>query len=105
MDETALWREATKYLWTVVAAVGAWLFNKQEARIKSLEDNMYTKNAARDRREEVDKTLEDRRQDVISLHSKIDDKTEKLTDKVDMLTRDINQNFSDLKDMLIKRGM
>ena len=103
MDETALWREATKYLWTVVAGVGAWLYNKQESRLKSLEDNIYTKSAARERREEVDKTLEDRRQDVIALHTKIDSRAEKLDDKIDQMKDDMNRNFSDLKDLLLRR--
>ncbi len=103
MDETTVLREATKYLWTVVAGVGAWLFNKQESRIKALEDSNYSKTAAKERRDEVDKALEDRRQDVIALHFKIDARAEKLDDKIDELTKDINRNFSDLKDMLFRR--
>ena len=83
MDETAFFKEIAKYLWGVLVPAGWWIFNKQDKRIDNVEATMYTKNAAKDRREEVDKILEDRRQDVIALHSKIDFRSEKLDDKLD----------------------
>lgn len=102
MDEITFWKGAAQYLWAAVAGVGAWFLNKQDGRIKSLEDSMYSKTAAKERREEVDKHLEDRRQDVISLHSKIDSRSEKLDDKIDAMSKEMNQGFSDIKDLFLK---
>jgi hypothetical protein len=109
MDETLLWKEAAKWLWGGIVAVGVflgsigkWFLGRQEARIKALEDTAYTKSAAKERREEVDKHLEYRRQDVISLHAKIDSRSEKLDDKIDAMAKEMNQGFSDIKNLFIK---
>jgi hypothetical protein len=109
MDETLLWKEAAKWLWggivgvgVFLGSIGKWFLGRQEARIKALEDTAYTKSAAKERREEVDKSLEDRRQDVIALHAKIDSRSEKLDEKIDSMQRDMHQGFNDIKNLFIQ---
>ena len=77
------WREIAKYLWGILVPAAGWIFHKQDKRITDLEASIYTKNAAAERRAEIDKKLEDRRQDVIALHAKIDDRTDHISGKLD----------------------
>jgi hypothetical protein len=103
MDDSTLWREATKYLWGLLVPAAAWIFNKQDKRISMLEENHYSKGSAKERREEVDKHLEARRQDVIALHTKIDDRAERLDDKIDKMNSSMHDGFSEIKTLLIER--
>lgn len=102
MDETNLLREAVKYLWGLLVPAGLYIWNNQDKRIKNVEDKMYTKEDAKERREAVDETLEARRQDVIALHEKIDHRASKLDDKMDKLVHDMHTGFSEIKNLLIR---
>jgi len=103
MDDPGMWKEAAKWLWGVLVPVGAYIWNKQDKRIDAMEQKMYSKEDARERRESVDETLEARRQDVIALHNKIDARAEKLDDKIDHVLVQMNAGFSDIKDLLLRR--
>lgn len=103
MDDTVLWKEAAKWLWTVFMAAGAWIFNKQDSRIKNLEDSMYTKSSAKERQGEIDKVLEDRRQDVIQLHAKIEKESDKTDDRFDKLSSAMHAGFSEIKTILLNK--
>jgi len=101
MDETSTLRWLVEHLWVLLGPIVGWVWNKQDARINHLEDSMYTQEDARERRDSVDKALEDRRQDVIQLHTKIDSRAERLNDKMDKLAHDMNEGSGSIRDLLI----
>ena len=107
MDE---WRELAKYLWVAILGLIKILWDKQEERFKkgeskmsAIEAAMYTKEDAGERRDVVDATLEARRQDVISLHAKIDKEIDNLTDQINTVSRDMHNGFGEIKTLLIER--
>tara|TARA_R110000868_G_scaffold218849_1_gene469665 strand:+ start:5881 stop:6222 length:342 start_codon:yes stop_codon:yes gene_type:complete len=110
MDDISSWKELAKYLWGLLVPAGWWMWNKQDKRIDKVEATMYTQENAKERRESVDKSLEDRRQDVKDIYETINERGrvnearhEKTNDMIRDLTRDMSQGFSDLKDILLKR--
>ena len=108
MDETSFFAWVGKHIWPVFALIAGVLWKKQDSRIDRLETTMYTKGNAAERKETVDKMLEDRRQDVIKIYETIDERGainerrhEKTNDMIRDLTRDMSKGFSDIKDLLL----
>lgn len=98
-----IWQEVAKYLWGLLVPIGIWAWNKQDGRLNKLEENTVTRAEAQERREVVDVQLEARRQDVIALHAKVEDKVERLNDKLDGVSRDMHTGFDSIKDILLRR--
>jgi len=96
-------KDVAKHLWTILVPVGWWVWDKQDSRLKNLEDKMFTRDEAKDRQESINDSLEARRQDVIALHSKIDTKSDNLNSKIDTLSRDMNAGISEIKTILLER--
>jgi len=101
MDETALWKDIAKYLWGILIPIAVWIFNRMDKRIEVVEAHMYNKDDAKERSMMIDEILESRRQDVIVLHNKIDTRAEKLDDKIETLTKDMNHGFNEIKNILL----
>lgn len=82
-DDPGMWKEAAKYLWTVVAAVGAYLWKKQDTQMRDLEKALDSK---------ADKDEMDRQRDNIS----------KLFDQQAALRGEMARGFGELKDIMHK---
>lgn len=87
MDEISLLKAAFDKLWTAFVVLGAFVWRGQNARIerleKKIEETMYTKNDAADRRKDVDAALEALRHGEITLHERLEDKHNQLATKLD----------------------
>jgi len=111
MDETTIFGWVIKHILPVfipLASVFGWVWKKQDSRIDRIENAMYTREDAAERLKSVDKTLEDRRQDVKDIYDTIaergrinEQRHEKTNDMIRELTRDMSKGFSDIKDLLL----
>ena len=111
------WKTVANWLWLGLLGVIKLLWDKQEDRFKkgeskmsALEAAIYSKEDARERKETVDEALEARRMDVKEIYATIAERGrvnearhEKTNDKIDALSREMNNGLSDIKSILLDR--
>lgn len=79
------WKEIAQWLWGLFIPAGWWMWNRQDKRLEDIEDAMKAKAD----KDEVNKALEDRRQDARELFKANAD-----------LRADMMGGFSQLKDLI-----
>ena len=104
------WRFIANWLWLGLLGLIKILWDKQEERFRkaeskmsAIEEKMYSKEDAKERHSSINALLEDRRQDVIALHSKIDREVSTLRGDISTLGRDMHNGFSEIKTLLIEK--
>ena len=83
MDETSFWKAAANWLWVAILPLLKWIWDRQGKDIQEVKDGLHSlKNrvvsldAMKDRKEEVDRSLEARRTGERDLHERLNDHIE-----------------------------
>ena len=83
MDETTFWKTAANWLWLAILPLLKWIWDRQGKDIQELKDGLHalrnravTSDAVKERKEEVDRSLEARRTGERDLHERLNDHIE-----------------------------